>query len=145
MKSPIQCQVKKTWWFWLIIENQELKAFLISWTWCFPGLLFLLTGAVAEARLMRKPDLFYHFQILMPAASSGAYCELRLWLENSLGWFMGNIIIFFFSVLQLTGLLISKLINWTYLSVFSQKCLSCMIPLHALFFLQTAIISDLEV
>lgn len=96
MKGPIQCQVKKTWWFWLIIGNQELKAFILSWTWCFPGLLFLFTGAVAEARLMRKPYLFYHLQILMPAASSGAYCGLRMWLENSLGWFMGNIIIFAF-------------------------------------------------
>ena len=59
----------------------------------FPGpgallvfLLFLLTGAVAEDRLMRKPHLFSHWQVLMPAASSGAYSVLRMWLESSLGW-----------------------------------------------------------
>lgn len=42
--------------------------------------------------------------------------------------------VFFFSMIQLSGLLISKLINWTYLRVFSQKCLSFMISLYAPFF-----------
>lgn len=71
----------------------------------------------------------------MPAASSGAYCWLRMWLENNLRWCMGDIMVFFFSMLQLTDLLISKLINWTYLGVFSQKSLSYMMPPHALFLL----------
>lgn len=48
-------------------------------------------------------------------------------------------------MLQLMGLLIIKLINWTYLSVFSQKYLSYMVPPKHFFPLQTAIISDLEV
>lgn len=144
MKSSIHCWLKKTQWFWLI-GSQQLKAldtFLdLVLSWC----------SVSLYRGSSWGQIDEETAFILSFANFNANSKFlgRLWAKNVVRKQSGVVYRehhdFFFSMLQLMGLLIIKLINWTYLSVFSQKYLSYMVPPKHFFPLQTAIISDLEV
>lgn len=102
--------------FWLSIGDQELvwKHRILSWPWCFARLPSVSPyWDDSGGQIDEETTFIFSLAMLMPAASPGVSSVLRVWLESNLGWHWENIMIFFFSMIQLTGLLISKLVNWT--------------------------------